>query len=64
MPVLPLQNALGNNCATQCNISKYFSIISVNSNTFLRHERIVDRHRYTKAKTFKHFKALIALEAS
>ena len=26
-PVLPLQNALHNNCAPLCNISEYFSII-------------------------------------
>ena len=45
MPVLPLQNALRNNCATLCNtnISKYFSKISVNSNTWLRRERLVDK---------------------
>ena len=36
MHVLPLQNALCNNCATLCNISEYFSIISVNSNTWLK----------------------------
>ena len=33
----------GINCATLCNISEYFSIISVNSNTWLHHERLVDR---------------------
>ena len=43
MPVLPLQNTLRNNCATLCNISEYFSIIPVNSNTWLCHERLVDR---------------------
>ena len=34
-PVLPIQNALHNNCAIMCNISEYFSVISVNFNTWL-----------------------------
>ena len=42
MPVLPLQSALRKNYATLCNISEYFSIVSVNSNTRLHHERLVD----------------------
>ena len=41
MPVLPLQNTLRNNCVTYP--KEYFSIISVNSNTWLRHERLVDK---------------------
>ena len=42
-PVLPALHTLHKSCITLCNILVYCSIISVNSNGWLRDERLVYR---------------------